>query len=187
MQEQERSGILTEMPEGTGEEGLLGRGTVAAIREMRLRGMAKKAIARELGLDIKTVRKWSTVEWTFRRSQRPTFSAPSSRASARSSSLSPANARRRHAMPKRRAQFPHRYTTVHLNRDGVRVPFVRLSGRWLESLGFKEGTKFAAIGVEEGLLVLVVYEAAPDGPTSGRDASRALDAQDDALPPRNLE
>ncbi len=67
MQEQERSGILTEMPEGTGEEGLLGRATVAAIREMRLRGMAKKAIARELGVDIKTVRKWATVEWTPQR------------------------------------------------------------------------------------------------------------------------
>lgn len=63
MQEQERSGILTEMPEGTGEEALVGRETVAAIREMRLRGMAKKAIARELGLDIKTVRKWSRAEW----------------------------------------------------------------------------------------------------------------------------
>ena len=25
-------------------------------------------------------------------------------------------------MTKRRAQFPHRYTTVHLNRDGARVP-----------------------------------------------------------------
>jgi len=89
-------------------------------------------------------------------------------------------------VPKRRAQFPHRYTTVHLNRDGVRVPFVRLSGRWLEALGFKEGARFAAIGVEEGLLVQVVYEAAPDGRTSPRGASHALDAQDDAVPPRNL-
>jgi transposase len=62
--EQERSGILTEMPEGIGEEELLGQGTVAAIREMRLRGKPKKAIARELGLDIKTVRKWSAEEWS---------------------------------------------------------------------------------------------------------------------------
>jgi hypothetical protein len=88
-------------------------------------------------------------------------------------------------MAKRRAQFPHRYTTVHLTRDGKRVPFVRLSGRWLEAFGFKEGAKFAAVGVEGGLLVLTVYEAAPNGRTSPRDASRALDAQDDALPPRN--
>jgi hypothetical protein len=36
-----------------------------------------------------------------------------------------------------------------------------------------------------GLLVLTVYEAAPGGRTSPRDASRAIDAQDDALPPRN--
>ena len=59
-------------------------------------------------------------------------------------------------MPKRRAQIPHRYTTVHLTRDGMRVPFVRLSGRWLEAFGFKEGAKFTAVGVEGGLLVLTV-------------------------------
>jgi len=52
-----------------------------------------------------------------------------------------------------------RYTTVHLNRDGVRVPFVRLSSRWLEAFGFKEGAKFTAVGVEGGLLVLAVYDA----------------------------
>jgi hypothetical protein len=46
--------------------------------------------------------------------------------------------------------------------------------------------EFAAIGVEGGLIVLTltVYEAANDR-TSPRDVSRALDAQDDALPPRN--
>jgi hypothetical protein len=37
---------------------------------------------------------------------------------------------------------------------------VRLSGRWLEAFGFKEGAKFTAIGVEDGLLVLAVYEPA---------------------------
>ena len=89
-------------------------------------------------------------------------------------------------MAKRRARFPHRYTTVHLSRDGKRVPFVRLSGRWLEAFGFKEGAKFAAVGVEGGLLVLTVYEAAPNDRTSPRGASRAIDAQDDALPPREL-
>jgi hypothetical protein len=88
-------------------------------------------------------------------------------------------------MPKRRAQFPHRYTTVHFNRDGKRVPFVRLSGRWLEAFGFEEGAKFAAVGAEGGLLALVVYEAAPNSRTSPPDTSRALDAQDDALLPRN--
>lgn len=29
----------------------------------------------------------------------------------------------------------------------MRVPFVRLSGRWLEAFGFKEGAKFTAVGV----------------------------------------
>ncbi|MEO8378332.1 MAG: hypothetical protein ABI779_01590 [Acidobacteriota bacterium] len=76
-------------------------------------------------------------------------------------------------MPKRRAQIPHRYTTGHLDRDGVRVPFVRLSGRWLEAFGFKEGAKFAAVGVEGGLLVLTVYEPAPEDLASTRDASRS--------------
>jgi hypothetical protein len=66
-----------------------------------------------------------------------------------------------------------------------RVPFVRLSGRWLEAFGFKEGAKFTAVGVEAGLIVLTVYEAAPNGHTSPRDASRALGGQDDGLPPRN--
>jgi hypothetical protein len=74
-----------------------------------------------------------------------------------------------------------------LTRNGKRVPLVRVSGRWLEAFGFKEGAKVTAIGVEGGLLVLTVYEAAPGARTSPPDASRALDAQDDALPPRNLE
>jgi hypothetical protein len=67
VQEQERSGILAARPEGIGEEELLGQGTVAAVREMRLRGKPKKAIARELGLDVKTVRKWSSQEWAAQR------------------------------------------------------------------------------------------------------------------------
>jgi len=63
-----------------------------------------------------------------------------------------------------------------LTRDGKRVPLVRVSGRWLEAFGFKEGAKFAAVGVEGGLLVLTVYEAAPGDRSSSRDASGALDA-----------
>jgi hypothetical protein len=87
-------------------------------------------------------------------------------------------------MPKRRSQFPHRYTTVHLHRDGKRVPFVRLSGRWLEAFGFEEGAKFAAVGAEGGLLVLVVYEAAPNGRASRPATLRVLDAEDDSVSPR---
>lgn len=63
MQEQEGSAMLDAVPKGTVEEELIGHGTAAAIREMRLRGKSKKAIARELDLDIKTVRKWSNEEW----------------------------------------------------------------------------------------------------------------------------
>ena len=63
MQEQEGSEMLDAVPRGTVEEELIGHGTAAAIREMRLRGRSKKAIARELDLDIKTVRKWSSEEW----------------------------------------------------------------------------------------------------------------------------
>jgi transposase len=69
VQEQERSEILGVVPSGAAEEELLGQGTVGAIREMRLRGKSKKAIARELDLDIKTVRKWSREEWSPQRRQ----------------------------------------------------------------------------------------------------------------------
>jgi len=63
-------------------------------------------------------------------------------------------------MPQRRTRSVHRYTTVYVKHDGVRVPFVRLSGRWLEAFGFKEGAKFTAFGEEDGRLVLTVYKAA---------------------------
>jgi transposase len=69
VQELEGSEILAVVPSGAAEEELLGQGTVAAIREMRLRGKSKKAIARELDLDIKTVRKWSREEWSPQRRQ----------------------------------------------------------------------------------------------------------------------
>src|SRR5947208_15466742 len=55
--------MLDAVPKGTVEDELIGHGTASAIREMRLRGKSKKAIARELDLDIKTVRKWSSEEW----------------------------------------------------------------------------------------------------------------------------
>ena len=55
--------MLDAVPTGAVEEELIGHGTAAAIREMRLRGKSKKAIARELDLDIKTVRKWASEEW----------------------------------------------------------------------------------------------------------------------------
>ena len=69
MQKEEGSEMLDAVPRGTVEEELIGQGTAAAIREMRLRGKSKKAIARELELDVKTVRKWSSQEWKPQRRQ----------------------------------------------------------------------------------------------------------------------
>ena len=74
-----------------------------------------------------------------------------------------------------------------LTRDGKRVPLECASRAGGSKRSFKEGAKFTPVGVEGGLLVLTVYEAAPNGRTSPRDALRAIDTQDDALPPRNLE
>ena len=45
-------------PAGTTEEALIEETQWGAIRSLRQQGRSKKAIARELGLDIKTVRKW---------------------------------------------------------------------------------------------------------------------------------
>jgi hypothetical protein len=57
---------------------------------------------------------------------------------------------------------------------------------FVDTWGFKEGAKLAAVGVEGGLLVLTGLEAALDVGASRPDTSRALDAQHDALPQRNL-
>jgi len=63
VQVEERSEIVTTAPEGVVEVELVSEGVAEAVRGMRSRGMAKKAIARELGLDIKTVRKWLAEPW----------------------------------------------------------------------------------------------------------------------------
>jgi hypothetical protein len=52
-------------------------------------------------------------------------------------------------------------TTVHVTRNGVRAPLLRFSGRLLESFGFKQGAKFAAIGEEGRLLVPAAVSGAP--------------------------
>jgi len=72
MQNEERSDILTATADSVAEGELIDEGMAEAIRRMRACGMAKKAIARELGLDIKTVRKWAAAtEWRpQRREQR---------------------------------------------------------------------------------------------------------------------
>lgn len=54
-------------PLGVPEEPLIRETEWGAIRELHARGMSKKAIARQLELDIKTVRKWLKKEWRRRR------------------------------------------------------------------------------------------------------------------------
>ena len=70
MQNEERSDILTTTSHGVVEGELIDEGMAEAIRRMRSRGMAKKAIARELDLDIKTVRKWIGTDWKRQRRER---------------------------------------------------------------------------------------------------------------------
>ncbi len=56
---------------------LVSEGMGQTIRQLRSRGKAKKAIARELGLDIKTVRKWLATEWSpQKRGKRSVIVAP---------------------------------------------------------------------------------------------------------------
>jgi transposase len=57
------SEMLAVTPVGATEGELIGEKLCAAIAALRERGMGKKAIARELGLDIKTVRRWSRESW----------------------------------------------------------------------------------------------------------------------------
>ncbi len=51
------------------EESVVKQKEWGAIRSLRERGMSKKAIARELGVDIKTVRRWVKEEWKEQRRQ----------------------------------------------------------------------------------------------------------------------
>ncbi len=59
--------ICAGTPVGVPEEPLIRETEWGAIRELHARGMSKKAIARQLELDIKTVRKWLKKEWRRRR------------------------------------------------------------------------------------------------------------------------
>lgn len=57
------STILSAAPEGATGGEVISQSEWGAVRELHGRGMAKKAIARELGIDIKTVRKALSREW----------------------------------------------------------------------------------------------------------------------------
>src|SRR6185436_10478729 len=59
--------ILCAAPGGAAEGELISQRTWGAIAALRERGLSKKAIAREVGLDIKTVRKWWKRPWQAQR------------------------------------------------------------------------------------------------------------------------
>lgn len=63
MQNEERGDILSTPADSVVEGLLVDEGMAEAVRRMHGRGMGKKRIAREMGLDIKTVRKWLKTEW----------------------------------------------------------------------------------------------------------------------------
>lgn len=62
--------ISTEVPVGATEGTVIRQTQWGAIREMSGLGLSKKAIARELGLDVKTVRKWLKEDWRRRRREK---------------------------------------------------------------------------------------------------------------------
>ena len=71
MAEAARSEMLSAAPVSAPEESLIGESIWGAIQALKERGRSKKQVARELGLDIKTVRKWWRWAWRpQRRAQR---------------------------------------------------------------------------------------------------------------------
>ena len=61
---------LSMVPGGTLEESVIDESQWGAIRALRQQGTSKKAIARQLDLDIKTVRKWLGQRWEPQRRRR---------------------------------------------------------------------------------------------------------------------
>ena len=57
MDSESEVGMLAVVPEGAAEEPVVEESIWGAVRALRERGSSKRAIARELGLDIKTVRR----------------------------------------------------------------------------------------------------------------------------------
>jgi hypothetical protein len=64
MEAEERSEMLSVAPEGAMEGMLIDARGWGAVRALWERGVSKKAIARELDLDVKTVRKWCRQAWS---------------------------------------------------------------------------------------------------------------------------
>jgi transposase len=63
MDSSERIEMLAVAPEGATEEPLIEERVWGAVRTLRERGLSRKEIGRQLGLDIKTVRKWLRQTW----------------------------------------------------------------------------------------------------------------------------
>src|SRR2546427_13196956 len=63
MQESKSSPSLTAAPVGAAEGEVINQNVYGAVRTLAEQGAAKKAIARQLGLDVKTVRKWLRRTW----------------------------------------------------------------------------------------------------------------------------
>src|SRR5512145_2527730 len=63
MEEATRSEILPATPEGVAEGEVTNQNVYGAIRTLFEQGVRKKTIARQLGLDVKTVRKWVNRSW----------------------------------------------------------------------------------------------------------------------------
>lgn len=70
MEPVENSEIIASTASGVEEGSVITQTDWGAARALFERGMSKSAIARELGYDIKTVRKWLTVDWQPQRRRR---------------------------------------------------------------------------------------------------------------------
>src|SRR4029450_4967480 len=67
MQEITSSPSLTAAPVGAAEGEVINQNVYGAVRTLAEQGAPKKAIARQLGLDVKTVRKWVKRSWAPQR------------------------------------------------------------------------------------------------------------------------
>lgn len=63
MEQPERSLSLTTAPEGAVEGEVINQNVYGAVRALAEQGVSKKGIARQLGLDVKTVRTWLRKPW----------------------------------------------------------------------------------------------------------------------------
>src|SRR2546422_1126996 len=63
MQESKSSPSLSAAPVGAAEGEVINQNVYGAVRTLAEQGAPKKAIARQLGLDVKTVRKWMKRSW----------------------------------------------------------------------------------------------------------------------------